>query len=194
MTRGRCLPSRSCVCASQFPFQFKIAALGRALCSEWKHRDVQDMAFLPWQWKQTRGKVIITRTQLLYQKHVLYLGGKKNKFGKIQEWECKVKLRKYLKIKVRNADSLASFLITSSSWFVARMPCVCFPLPSFLLPPWSYCTKCHSVLFLQPLLLIANLIREIPTGLLLSLKERNVWTPGHFLKIVSLVPSKPGRS
>ena len=76
-TRGRCLPSRSCVCASQFPFQFKIAALGRALCSEWKHRDVQDMAFLPWQWKQTRGKVIIPRIQLLYQKHVLYLGEKK---------------------------------------------------------------------------------------------------------------------
>lgn len=71
------------------------------------------------------------------------------------------------------------------------MLCVRFPLPSFLLPHWSYCIKCHAVLFLQPLLLIADLIWEIPTGLLLSLKERNVWTPGHFLKIVTLVPSKP---
>lgn len=71
------------------------------------------------------------------------------------------------------------------------MLCVRFPLPSFLLPPWSYCIKYHAVLFLQPLLLIADLIWEIPTGPLLSLKERSVWTPGHFLKIVSLVPSKP---
>lgn len=70
------------------------------------------------------------------------------------------------------------------------MLCVCFSLPSFLLPPWSYCIKCHAELFLQPLLLIANLIWEIPTGLLLSLKERNVWTPGYFLKRVSLAPCK----
>lgn len=64
---GDVCPLVSCVCASQFPFQFKIAALGRALCSEWKHRDVRHGISALAVETDTRGKVIIPRIQLLYQ-------------------------------------------------------------------------------------------------------------------------------
>lgn len=75
----RCLPSKFLCLWPQFPFQFKIAALEFGHCAQSGAGTCKTWHFCPGSGNRHVEKSLYTRIQLLYQKHVLYLGEEKNR-------------------------------------------------------------------------------------------------------------------